>query len=176
MSTDSITTLRRGLAALSLGLCAMAVSALAQTPAVAVKNGSAAPVPLIQQKIDNDQLVTLKGNVHPLATASADQGAAPDSLVLGRTFLLLKRSQTQQAALDKLTAAQQNPNSPSYHHWLTPQHYGTQFGVAPQDMGEITAWLRSFGFSVEAPLPGQNIVAFTGTNATLKAAFHTELH
>ena len=176
MSTDSITTLRRGLAALSLGLCAMAMSALAQTPAVAVKNGSAAPVPLIQQKIDNDQLVTLKGNVHPLATASADQGAAPDSLVLGRTFLVLKRSQTQQAALDKLTAAQQNPNSPSYHHWLTPQQYGTQFGVAPQDMAKITAWLRSFGFSVEAPMPGQNIVAFTGTNAQLKAAFHTELH
>ena len=176
MSTDSITTLRRGLATLSLGLCAMAVSALAQTPAVAVKNGSAAPVPLIQQKIDNDQLVTLKGNVHPLATASADQGAAPDSLVLGRTFLVLKRSRTQQAALDKLTAAQQNPNSPSYHHWLTPQQYGVQFGVAPQDMAKITAWLRSFGFSVEAPMPGQNIVAFTGTNAQLKAAFHTELH
>ena len=176
MSTDSITTLRRGLAALSLGLCAMTFSALAQTPAVAVKNGSAAPVPLIQQKIDNDQLVTLKGNVHPLATASADQGAAPDSLVLGRTFLVLKRSQTQQAALDKLSAAQQNPNSPGYHHWLTPQQYGAQFGVAPQDMAKITAWLLSFGFSVEAPMPGQNIVTFTGTNAQLKAAFHTELH
>jgi hypothetical protein len=175
MSIDSITTLRRGLAALSLGLCAMAVSALAQTPAGAVKNGTAAPAPLIQEKVDNDQLVTLKGNVHPLATASADQGAAPDSLVLGRTFLVLKRSQTQQAALDKLTAAQQNPNSPSYHHWLTPQQYGAQFGVAPQDMAKITAWLRGIGFSVEAPLPGQNIVAFTGTNAQLKAAFHTEL-
>lgn len=176
MSSCSLTTLRRAIATLSLGLCALAVPVLAQFSAGGLKNGSTAPVPLIAQKIDNDQLVTLKGNVHPLATSAADQGAAPGSLALGRTILVLKRGQEQQAALDKLTAAQQNPNSPSYHRWLTPQQYGAQYGVAPQDMAKITAWLTSFGFAVEAPQPGQNIVAFTGTNAQLKEAFHTELH
>ena len=101
----------------------------AQTATQAVQ-----PISMITGPIDEGNLVTLQGSVHPLATAAADQGAAPDSLQLGRTILVLKRSSVQQAALDKLTNAQQNAASPQYHKWLTPEQIGAQFGVAPQDI------------------------------------------
>ncbi len=135
-----------------------------------------APQPLITQQIDNTNLVPLTGNVHPLATAAADQGAAPETLQLGRTILVLKRSSAQEAQLQKLLAAQQNPSSSNYHRWLSPAQFGAQFGVATQDIEKITQWLASFGFAVEKPMPGQNVILFSGTHAQLKAAFHTELH
>jgi hypothetical protein len=137
---------------------------------------SVQPIPMITGPIDESNLVTLQGGVHPLATQVADQGAAPDSLQLGRTILVLKRSSLQQAALDKLTNAQQNPASPRYHKWLTPEQFGAQFGVASEDIQTISQWLESYGFEVEPQMAGHSLIAFSGTNAQLRAAFHTEMH
>ena len=137
---------------------------------------SVQPISMITGPIDESNLVTLRGSVHPLATAAADQGAAPDSLQLGRTILVLKRSSIQQAGLDKLTNAQQNPASPQYHKWLTPEQFGAQFGVAPKDIQTISQWLEGYGFEVEPQMAGHSLIIFSGTNAQLKAAFHTEMH
>jgi hypothetical protein len=134
------------------------------------------PTAMITEAIDESSLVTLHGSVHPLATPAADQGAAPGSLQLGRTILVLKRSTLQQTALDKLADDQQNPKSPRYHQWLTPEEFGARYGVAQQDIEKITQWLESHGFQVEAQMAGQSMIIFSGTNAQLKAAFHTELH
>lgn len=137
---------------------------------------SVQPTARIIGPIDEGNLVTLQGSVHPLATPAADQGAAPDSLQLGRTILVLKRSSVQQAALDKLTNDQQNAASPRYHKWLTPEQFGAQFGVSPQDIETISQWLESHGFQVEPQMAGHSMIAFSGTNAQLRAAFHTEMH
>jgi hypothetical protein len=137
---------------------------------------AAQPTSMITGPIDERNLVTLKGSVHPLATPAADQGAAPDSLQLGRAILVLKRSSVQQAALDKLTNAQQNSASPQYHKWLTPEQFGAQFGAAPKDIQTISQWLESYGFEVEPQMAGHSMITFSGTNAQLKAAFHTEMH
>src|ERR1700686_4373257 len=53
----------------------------------------------ITQAIDETQLVTLKGNVHPLAQPEFDKGAVPSSQPMKRMLLLLQRSPEQQAAL-----------------------------------------------------------------------------
>jgi subtilase family serine protease len=142
----------------------------------AQKQGSIAASPRIVAEVDNSNLVTLHGSVHPLATAANDQGAAPGSLELGRAILVLKSSPAQQAALKKLTDDQQNSKSPSYHAWLTAAEYGAQFGVAPQDLEKIRGWLESHGFTVEPQMAGRNLIMFSGTNAQLSEAFHTELH
>ncbi|MFC6646521.1 Ig-like domain repeat protein [Granulicella cerasi] len=126
--------------------------------------------------IDASNRASLKGSLHPLATHAADRGIAPDSLELGRTILLLQRSAAQQKALDQLAQDQQNPQSPRYHKWITPEQFGVQYGVATQDIDAVDKWLQSFGLQVEPTMPGHNIVAFTGTHAQLKAAFNTELH
>jgi hypothetical protein len=149
----------------------LAVPGRAQAPIQPVH-----PTAMITEAIDESNLVTLKGSVHPLATPAADQGAAPGSLQLGRTTLVLKRSNLQQTALDKLVNDQQNPNSPQYHKWLTPEQFGSQFGVASKDIQMISQWLESYGFEVEPQMAGHSMITFSGTNAQLKAAFHTEMH
>ena len=149
----------------------MATVGMAQVPA---KAGAA--IPLITQAIDESSLVTLKGSVHPLSTPEADQGAASDSLQIGRTILVLKSSDARQATLKKLLNDQQNSKSSSYHKWLNPGQFGEQFGAAPEDIQKVTQWLEGYGFEVEPPMPGRNLIMFSGTHAQLKAAFHTELH
>ena len=49
-------------------------------------------VPRISQPIDDQQRVTLKGNVHPLARARFDQGVVADSFPAQRMLLLLQLS------------------------------------------------------------------------------------
>jgi len=114
----------------------LAVPGCAETPIQ-----PAHPTAMVTETIDESILVTLHGSVHPLATPAADQGASPGSLQLGRTILVLKRHPLQQAALDKLANDQQNPKSPHYHKWLTPEQFGAQFGLASQDIEKITQWL-----------------------------------
>ncbi len=151
------------------GLCAP----LGDTSAAA---NSKTPAPLITQKIDPSQLVELKGNVYPAATANADIGAAAASLALDRMVLVLKRSKSQQDALDKFVAQQHNAKSESYHRWLTPQQYGERFGLAQSDIAAIVDWLQSNGFSVDSTSPSRMAITFSGTNAQLNAAFHTAVH
>ncbi len=154
----------------------MAVAATAQLPARVSASHPGAPQSLITQPIDESRLVSLSGSRHPLATAAADRGAVSDSMQLGRTILMLKSSDAQQAALKKLLDDQQNSKSPNYHQWLKPEQFGARFGAAPQDIQKVIQWLENYGFQVEAPVPGRNLIFFSGTHAQLKAAFHTELH
>jgi len=142
----------------------------------AQKQESVVASPRITAPVDDSNLVTLQGNVHPLATAANDQGAAPGSLELGRAILVLKISPSQQDALNKLTDGQQNSKSLSYHAWLTPAEYGARFGIASQDIAKINSWLESHGFIVEPQMAGRNVIIFSGTNAQLSEAFHTEMH
>jgi hypothetical protein len=132
--------------------------------------------PRITAAVDDSNLVTLQGNVYPLATVANDQGPAPGSLEVGRAILVLKNSPAQQVALNKLTDDQQNSKSPSYHAWLTPAEYGARFGVALQDIAKITSWLESHGFTVEPPMASHNVIMFSGTSAQISNAFHTEIH
>jgi hypothetical protein len=130
----------------------------------------------ITRPIDETDRVTLKGNVYPAARPQADQGVAPAELQLDHMVLLLQRSNVQQAVLEKFLDDQQNVHSPSFHEWLTPAAFGEQFGVAPEDINTISQWLRSHGFTVESVSKGRTFITFSGSNAQLQAAFHTQIH
>ncbi len=132
--------------------------------------------PLITRTIDEGQLQTLTGNVHPLAKPANDQGAAPGDLSMERMLLVLNRGAAQQSALESLLAAQQNPSSPQFHKWLTPQQFGKQFGAADQDVQTITAWLQSHGFTVNNIANGRNVIEFSGNAGQVQETFHTAIH
>ena len=51
----------------------------------------------------------------------------------------------QQADLSQLLIDQQNPGSPLYHQWLTPQQFGARFGLSSSDMAKVKAWVQSQG-------------------------------
>lgn len=126
--------------------------------------------------IDDGQVVTLTGNVHPLARGEFDLGAVDSETVLERMVLELEPSAAQQAELDALVEAQHDPHSPLYRQWLTPAEYGARFGASAQDVVRITAWLRSHGFRVDEVAASNRSIQFSGTAAHVAEAFHTEIH
>lgn len=113
-------------AAVCLVYACLASSTFAQVPpsASAQTNAQTTVPARITQAVDEMNLVTLKGNVHPLALAQYDQGAVSDGMPLHRMLLLLQRSSEQEASLQALLDAQQDKSSPHYHAWLTPQQFG----------------------------------------------------
>jgi hypothetical protein len=126
--------------------------------------------------VDLENLVTLRGNTHPLARAEFDQGVAPDSLPTERMLLVLKRSADQEAALRKLLDDQQTKSSASYHMWLAPEQFGQQFGPADADIQAVTDWLTSRGFQVNRVATGRTVIEFSGTAGAVRQALHTEIH
>jgi len=130
----------------------------------------------IGQAIDEKNLVTLKGNTHPMATEQFDRGAAPASLPMSRMLLVLQHTTTQEAALKQLLADQQNSSSPRFKQWLTPEQYGQMFGPSAQDIKTVTSWLESHGFAVANSSPGGHVIEFSGTAGQVQEAFHTSIH
>ncbi|WP_254059725.1 protease pro-enzyme activation domain-containing protein, partial [Granulicella sp. L46] len=62
--------------------------------------------------------------------------------------VLLSREAAAESAFSQLVANQQNPMSPLYHHWLTPQQVGELYGPTANDLAAVTSWLASQGLTV----------------------------
>ena len=91
-------------------------------------------------------------------------------------ILVLKPSASQQAALDQLLAQQQDPSSPNYHRWLTPEQFADRFGVSRADIDKTIAWLGQRRLTVKSVARGRNAIAFGGTASQIGAAFGIEIH
>ena len=120
--------------------------------------------------------VTIRGSVPPLAQGVNDQGAVTEDFRLGNITLMLKRSDAQQAALEDLLARQQNPASPEYHNWLTPETYAERFGAGAADLQIVQGWLAAEGFTVKYTARGRDFISFSGTAGQVRKAFGTEIH
>jgi subtilase family serine protease len=130
----------------------------------------------IVERVDETALVPLRGNTHPWAQPQFDRGAAPPDLPMARMLLVLKRSDAQELALEALLDAQQDPNSSSYHQWLTPDAFGQQYGPSDQDIQAVSTWLQSHGFQVARIARGRTMIEFSGSAAQVQQAFHTGIH
>jgi len=130
----------------------------------------------ITSPINNSRRVALTGHTHPLARTEFDRGTVDSSLALPSITVMLKPSASQQAALAQLLAAQQDPTSPQYHQWLTPEQYADQFGASPDDIAKITNWLTQQGFRVTATARARNSISFSGTAGQAAHAFGAEIH
>jgi subtilase family serine protease len=157
----------------SLPLCALAGALLCGTAAMAQQF---APTVRIVDRIDESQLVTLKGNTHPAANARNDLGRVSPDLPMTDLILVLSRSPEQQAAFDKFVASQYDPASPDFHQWLTPEQVGENFGPSQTDVATISNWLTGHGFSVDAVSKDRLTIRFSGRASQVENAFHTEIH
>src|ERR1700677_4892317 len=119
-------------------ICGCSLAALAQAPANRVS-----------AQIDESHVITLLGNVPPMARGEFDRGVVSAETPLDHMIFQLQPSQAQQAALNTLVAAQHNPQSPLYHHWLTPAEYGARFGASQRNVARISGWLTSHGLTVK---------------------------
>jgi len=93
------------------------------------------------------------GDLSPRVRRDADRGPVDSGKRLPHMTLTLRRSLEQHAALDQLLGELQDPSSPVYHKWLTPEGFGERFGASAADLNRIRDWLRSQGFAVESTAP-----------------------
>ena len=146
---------------------------------IAIARGQS-PAPSIQARItgavDERSLVSLRGNTPPVAQAQYDRGPAPVSMPANRLILVLKRSTLQEAGLQTYLASVQDPNSPSYHKFLTPEKFGAQFGVGDADIQTIQTWLTAHGMKIGKVSKGRMAIEISGTVGQVQDAFHTSIH
>ncbi|MFZ0289123.1 MAG: protease pro-enzyme activation domain-containing protein [Candidatus Sulfotelmatobacter sp.] len=126
--------------------------------------------------INSSEMVALAKSLHPKAQPRYDQGPVDPSLKLSYITMLMAPSPSQQKALNQLLAQQQDPTSPNYHQWLTPQQFADQFGLSQNDLNKVTAWLKSQGFQILRVGGSRNTISFSGTAAQAESAFRTEIH
>jgi hypothetical protein len=135
-----------------------------------------AVVPNRIARVNTQARTRLQHTVSPRAKKSVDLGAAAASLKLQGLTLQFNMTDAQQAALSQLLIDQQNPSSPRYHQWLTPQQFGAQFGLSADDIAKVSAWLTSQGFTVTGVANSSTFITFAGTAAQVQQAFGTAIH
>jgi subtilase family serine protease len=160
---------------LSAGYLIVTLGLLGSTlPVIAQPSGNS--VRAIREAIDETKLVTLEGNTRPEATAANDRGAVSPEFAMNHMLLQLKRSPQSEAALKQYIDELQDPKSPNFHKWLTPDQFAAQYGVAKADVDTVSAWLVKHGFTVNGSQSSGLTVEFSGTADQVHGAFHTEIH
>ena len=130
----------------------------------------------IVHPVDEHQLVTLRGNTHPSASAKNDLGVVDSSLSMPDLTLVLSRSSEQQAAFEAFVASQYDPASPNYHRWLLPAEIGAKYGPAQADITTISNWLTGHGFAITKIAKDRMSIRFSGTAGQVGSAFHAQIH
>ena len=126
--------------------------------------------------VDDNDTISLRGNVHRLARPEFDRGETERSWPMERMILSLRRSPDNQAALEKTLVEQHDPRSVNYHRWLTPEEFGRQFGPRQEEVAAVTGWLNSHGFTVDEVAKGGGAIVFSGSVDKVERAFHTSIH
>ena len=164
--------LRRFLRPIGVALLSSLPLASALSPAASAQG----PVSRLRGPITGEPATALPGSRSPLAAMSTDGGVLAAGAPMEGLTLVFSRSAAQEADLGGVLAAQQDPSSPQYHQWLTPDSFGKRFGVADADLARVETWLQGEGFSVQGVNRSHNAVTFSGTAGTVGSAFATELH
>jgi subtilase family serine protease len=143
---------------------------------IAASAGAQSAAPRISAEIDASEISVLKGSLHPQAQSRFDAGRVPANTRLNGVSIVFSRSAAQQADLDALIAAQQDPASALYHQWLTPDQFAARFGMAQSDLDKVESWLQQQGFSIDSVARSRNLIRFSGTVAQVESAFQTQMH
>lgn len=152
-------------------VCVFVPGSYAQTPARSTAQ------PMIVRPVDDTDRQNLSGNTRPEARISAnDRGLVSDSLPMSHMLLQLRRPAAQEQALETLIGQLHDPKSPNYHHWVSAQEIGAQFGPAQQDIQTVTGWLQREGFTVNTVYPNGLVIDFSGTAGGVRNVFRTEIH
>jgi subtilase family serine protease len=130
----------------------------------------------IHDEVNSSVTTVLRGSQHPLALPQNDAGRMASGTRMNGVTLYFNRSAAQQADLNALLAAQQDPSSPQYHKWLTPEEFGARFGLAQPDIEKVQAWLEQQGFTIGSVMRSATGIRFSGTVGQVESAFGTQMH
>jgi subtilase family serine protease len=161
-------------AALAFAFASVVVLLVHSIPAYG--QSSAASHALISQQIDETARVSLAGNTRPEVRTARDMGPVSDSLQMEHMFLQMKKSPQQAADVEALINRLHDPSDAEYHKWLSLAEIEERFGPAQADVGTVSAWLASHGFTVNGVYPANGVIDFSGPASSVREAFHTEIH
>lgn len=119
-------------------------------------------------------LPTLSANL-PAAVASGlaqSLGAAAPAQDMKLGLVLPLRNE---AELDALLLQIRDPQSASYHHYLSSDEFASRFGATQQDYDAVVAWARNNGLTVARTTPNRRIVDVQGSVATVNRALHVQV-
>lgn len=116
------------------------------------------------------------GTVPEGARLHRDVGPAPADLPLERITLALFPRAGAAAELDALLEAQQDPASPEYHRWVTPEEFGRRFGASDEAIGAVLDWLQAHGLAVDDVAAGRQWIHLSGTAGQVAEAFGSPIH
>ena len=124
-----------------------------------------------------ESTITLEHSVHSLTKSGTDAGRVESGKVIERMILTLAPSAERSEALAKFLDEQQNPASPNFHHWLSPEEFGARFGADPaSDLQFARAWLESERSYGQYRSQGRTVDEFSGASSQVESAFRTEMH
>ena len=160
------------LALLTAGICQMS---LAQAPASTPSPIAALrPIAQANRVAGNANLgpqTQLTGHIPDWVTAANQVASQPvDLTATMHLTVVLRRDPAAQAAFTQFLADQQNPSSPLYHQWLTPQQVGQLFGLTDSDIAAVSNWLTAQGLTVSVE-PNRTMLRVSGTAESIAAAF-----
>lgn len=126
------------------------------------------------------KLVLLALALLPFAAQSTTLRAAEKATILGHasstqsvTFSVYLPLQNR-ANLEQLLTNLHDPDSPSYHKWLTPAEFDAQFALSPSVVQSIQQQLSTFGLT--STLLSLHHLQVTGPAAAAEKALGTVLH
>ena len=118
-----------------------------------------------------------------LLSATAHAAVPADAVRRGRCAhdmpvapLVLSFAPRDPAGLAALMARQQDPRSPDYRRWLTPDDFAARFGTPDAAWTEAQRWLLASGFTDVRPWPGGLAISFRGATRDVERAFGVELY
>ncbi|NUP51063.1 MAG: hypothetical protein HOW97_27680, partial [Catenulispora sp.] len=147
------------------------VQALA-TGAIAVVAAASQAVPAQADDTQNTSHNTKTlNNAHPAwATADKDRGAVPATQTITTRVFLTGQDEAGLAALAKSV---NDPDSPSFGQFLTPDQVKQRFGASPEQIAAVQKWLQDAGLTVSAV--NSNWVDAHGAPAAVQRAFGAQL-
>ena len=124
---------------------------------------------------DSQDRVVLRGNVHHAVLDEVPMARADSALPMNRMLLSFAMRPEAKAALEHLLVDQQDPGSPRYHRWLTPEQFAAGYGPTAAEQAQVVDWLKAQGFSVEQVARGGMSILFSGTAGQVEEAFRTPI-
>ncbi|MGA2690232.1 MAG: protease pro-enzyme activation domain-containing protein [Candidatus Korobacteraceae bacterium] len=177
-----MTTVRRSRTALSIAMSFLALFLFSQALFAATINTNAHPVARITKPVNDGKRVVLPGHVpRVIANASItgkaiDMGRIDPSTPLQGMRIVLQSSPEQARELRRVLDEQQDKRTGNFHQWVTPEEFGSSFGVHDDDIQQVTKWLTKHGFTVDNVTKSKRVIQFSGTSGQVEEAFQTSIH
>ena len=126
--------------------------------------------------------VSAQAQLQPLLTRHVR-----DAVVNGQAQFVAKLPATQtlhfdivlplrdRAGLQSFAQEVQDPTSPFYHQFLTPQEVTARFGPSQEDWDALVAFAKASGFEIISGTREERDLRLTGTVANVEKAFHVTM-